>query len=825
MSIQPHFEIGKKKRKYYANKEFTDREEQRNEFINIVNNINLEKSKLNEYFVLFFYGVGGIGKSSLVKQLKIDLINKYPNASYSSVDFIDPPNRQASRALLELKKNIFEKKRFKLPHFDLAYSIYFKKRNPEYVFNEKNLPFEEEASIIGDILGAFDGLGIAGAVTGMISKAYKTLSKYGLKKEVKKDLTNLENCSTIEIENLLPAFFAYDVNNAIQKKKISSFVIFIDTYEALWSDNKTESNKYAKDSWIRELISHLPNILFVISGREKLRWEEIDPEWLKALNQYLLNNFTKNDADLYLKTCGVEGQEIRAKILAVSDGHPYHLDLSVDTYYELKNTNSTISQENFASNKRQVLDRFIRNLEKSEIETLKLLSIARYYNEEIFDLLIKFFETGYSLTQFEDFNRFSFIRVENERYFIHDLMRDSLKQILLVSLLNKTHNVLADYYDGKLSKKESFISQDEVIELFSEASYHRLLHLNKNDYQKWLSENRYHILKNLQLRGAANFLEEFLTDISSQIGIDSLGINLFIILVDMIHLKGNYQNAVYMIDSFLEDYDQEMIFSSDELLHLYIRKVHHQMFYLPVLPLIDDLLKVTEKVNVSFLPDRYNELLFMLGGNLGVLSGDLKFSLNWIKKSIKFSQDNNLQDFLCRSLRKYSDILRYYGKLKDANKICNWGLNIAKDNDYKRYEIYLLCSKAEIFREMKLYNKSINLYKEAKQSAKQQGIKGWIAHTHLGIAENLLRFNDIDLAINEYHSANDIYKKINQHWGQVQVNIGFTRCFLLKKNKKWENLALNALKHSDKMGYKKDSNLLKKMLKDKNAYNNKLLFL
>lgn len=335
--------------------------------------------KAVEYRAITYYGVGGVGKSSLLKQLRKDLVKKYPTASYSSVDFVDPAYRTISRALLELQRNIVCSRKINLPHFELAYSLYFKKKNPDFVFKEKELPFKDESSLMGDILGALDGMGIAGAVTGGVSVVYKLFSKYGLEKEIRKDLTELEEYSAIEIEERLPAFFSYDLKRIFKKKEISAFIIFIDTYEALWEEGKNEANLFSQDSWIRETIAHLPGILFVISGRDKLRWSSLDPDWEKYISQYLIENLSKQDSSIFLKNCGIEDEQLREKIVAASDGYPYHLNLCVDTYYELKNQGVEITLEKFASSKRQVLDRFLRNLETSEIETLKILSIPRFF--------------------------------------------------------------------------------------------------------------------------------------------------------------------------------------------------------------------------------------------------------------------------------------------------------------------------------------------------------------------------------------------------------------------------------------------------------------
>jgi GTPase SAR1 family protein len=424
MPISPRFHLGKQRRPCYPDKEFTNRDSQRSSFQTVVGELANVPEKGAKFKVITYYGVGGVGKSSLLKQLRKDLLKQSSKAAYSSVDFADPSLRVVSRALLELQRNITCNERLSLPHFELAYSLYFKKRNPDFVFKERELPFKEESSLIGDLLGTLDGIGIAGAVTGGVSIAYKLFSKYGLEKELKNELVELEEYSAIEIEERLPAFFSYDLKRIIKQKEVPVFVAFFDTYEALWEEGKTDANLFSQDSWVRELVAHLPGVLFVFSGRDKLRWSTIDSDWENHLDQYLIDNLSEQDANIFLLNCGVEDEILRGKIISASSGHPYHLNLSVDTYYELKNQGLEVTLEKFASSKRQVLDRFLRNLETSEIETLKILCVSRFFNKNLFEVMISNFRTGYPITKFDDFNRFCFINYENGKYFIHDLMRN-----------------------------------------------------------------------------------------------------------------------------------------------------------------------------------------------------------------------------------------------------------------------------------------------------------------------------------------------------------------------------------------------------------------
>ena len=72
----------------------------------------------------------------------------------------------------------------------------------------------------------------------------------------------------LEIEETLPYFWAQDLENYL-KNTSESAVFFIDTYEALWENHRSEGN--SRDEWIREELIRCPpkNSLWVICGREK----------------------------------------------------------------------------------------------------------------------------------------------------------------------------------------------------------------------------------------------------------------------------------------------------------------------------------------------------------------------------------------------------------------------------------------------------------------------------------------------------------------------------------------------------------------------------
>jgi hypothetical protein len=61
---------------------------------------------------------------------------------------------------------------------------------------------------------------------------------------------------------------------------------------------------------------------------------------------------------------------------------------------------------------------------------LKVLSVARVWDRELFESLIEEFNTGYSATALPELRRFSFVQEEQipSTWTIHPLMREALEE-------------------------------------------------------------------------------------------------------------------------------------------------------------------------------------------------------------------------------------------------------------------------------------------------------------------------------------------------------------------------------------------------------------
>jgi hypothetical protein len=772
--MKPKFSLTAKKRKFVASKEFTDREEPRDLFNDAVNEL-FRTGKVRENRVIVYYGVGGIGKTSLQKQLKTELQDKYPNAVYSSLDFKDDNLHRCSRALLEMSKNMKSVEKVKFPHFEIAYAIYFMKRNPDITFNKKSLPFEDEIGIFSTIASLVDGAGILGVTSNILSKLYDSAKWFGLDPDVKDSYLKLEELTALEIEERLPAYFCYDLNYHLAKYKTKNSVIFLDTYEAFVKDALNNNSYYEKTAWIRDIVDELDNTLFVICSREMVKWGEYDKRWDDILDHHIIGNLNEKYTTSFLNQCGIEDEQIVDIIFKSSEGHPYYLDLSVDTFVSIKNNDEEPTIYKFGKTKKEILDRFLKYLTEQEKEALKVMCVPRSYDKDLFIDLLKYFNTGYSPSKFNEFNNFSFVTKDNYIYTIHLLMRESMYEYTDSDYRDDIHLYLMNKYNQKIMHRDQV--EDKIL-YFKEYLYHVQKAFKGEELGNYLVKNSLSLLKQFQMYGEANYLLSTLRAVLKDVNIKHMHISLIEIMVDIIHLNGNYEEAVELIRDYLTQFSETEILATPTLVKLYIRKAHHEMFFKPVKAIIDDLKTFESKIiNPEIMPSEYNELLFMIGGNLGVLyGGDLKLCRKYLVKSIRFSQKHNLVDYYVRSVRKYADILRVKGHFKWAQQLVTEGIQLCKHQRYERYGLYLQCTLADILRVNKRFEEAEKLYHTVLNKAKLLKIRGWWAHAYLGGAELEYDRGKYEKALIDYEFALQMYLKIGQKWGIAQAKLGILKC-------------------------------------------------
>ena len=462
---------------------FVDRKEFIEAFENAFWNIDQKN-----YSILVYYGVAGIGKTSLRKELPT-LIEKHNESDWhtrviwTSIDFATEQYRQPYKFLEVLSSQLRQKYGIKFNSFDIALAAYLKKINPHNPLVKENY---SEDSIVRDVLDICDEFVPVNLITNVYNLA-KSLperyQKWTLKR--KEDFSKLPELEPTEIYEQLPIYLAHDLADHLQNTSESA-VIFIDTYEALWEKERDKGSFNSRDEWLRKLIENIQkSCLWVICGKESLRWEEVDEDWKNYLDQRKIGKLPEKDALDLLKQCGITEEDIQKVLIESSEGVPYYLELSIDIYRKIKQKKQP-TPENFAKIPEGIFSRFVKYLDREEKETLKVLSVPRYWNRELFKKLVKKFNTGYPETSFSKLHSFSFMEIDDKgKCSMHQLMRKSLQDCQDPDLKKEVHNFMLDFYSNQLKDLDiKAITPEHEIALI-EAFYHAKELLEADELCEW----------------------------------------------------------------------------------------------------------------------------------------------------------------------------------------------------------------------------------------------------------------------------------------------------------------------------------------------------
>ena len=276
----------------------------------------------------------------------------------------------------------------------------------------------------------------------------------------------------------------------------------------------------------------------------------------------------------------------------------------------------------------------------------------------------------------------------------------------------------------------------------------------------------------LQRSGERKLVADILEELRKLKGVNSFNRDLFETYVDIVHLGGGYKKAVKLYEDYLSGFSPEELFTDTSLLHYNIRRIHHSMFFAPVKDLINEAIGVFQKMDSEKTPKDYNEILFLIGGNLGVLSGDFDFAGQWLNRAETFAHQIGDKDFQSRAARKKADLLCVKGKYKEAIELINKFIKI-DEPPKTRYQIYLIGSLAETYRQMKEYDKAGYVYRRLLDITQTKGLVGWQCHACLGLAYLLTNSDSCNTGETEKYlqSARLIYTNAEQAWGIINSHI------------------------------------------------------
>lgn len=712
----------------------------------------LEVQQQEDYKVLCFYGVGGAGKSSLRREM-VNRLTRREDIAVGIVDFETKAHQQPENALIHLRKSIMSSKKINFSFFDIVYALYMSKAYAHLPLKESITPLLDEGDLLVELINTIEdvpGLGLVPKVYNLFRKSSSFIHKY-LTKAKMDYLSQLSALDASELLTYLPDVLLEDLV-AHQTKNSCRLVIFLDTYEALWEDKRMKGYQSVVDSWIRDMIQGHPGLLWVITGRERLRWAETDPNWDFVCSQRPLDSLTEAESKTILIRSAVTDEEIQNAIIKQSYGHAYTLRLAVNLHQEIIRTR-TPNVQDFVDwrTPESLIERLLKYLTPYEIQTLELLAIARSWDEALFEAIVQAFQTGYPLFQRDELLRFSFI-YHNEltnRWEMHALMRESLRHHQSVHMIREGHLFLFGYYANQLSRHTFTGTLRDAYNWLEEAFFHGLQQVEHgwrtlDSLSEWFRLEDAKFFNSGKWELTIPLFKQFISYLESLETTEAQSLR-GILVYDLAYIyfkEGNYTDAEIMFDTSLDIhltlYGEENRFTAKSyyglgtLYHNMGRMAEAEPLYHKALALREQVLG-GDHIGVA-----------MSANNLATLYQDMKLhhlALPLYERAIRISllpenyNPRKLADYKINLVYFYHDVEQY----ETALTICKEALSLRENSlsplhrDMAQVFLYygnILLRRSELRLAEEYYNKAVHILEELNHEFSDEMAK---LHHNLGV--------------------------------------------------------------------------------------------
>lgn len=445
-------------------KQFTDRVEARElfwkEYQKLSTEINEGKTGTDPTQtnpkLINYYGIGGMGKTTLINQL-IKELSKNDKENLSI--FIDAEDFNNTLDVLYSIRNILnENYKIKFNKFDLALIIYLKKvgKSQESPEIKDILNSNPIAKLIGDTISNVSIPML------LIKNGLDKLISIGMSQRYKKFV------QSIEIEQLpnnilenLPQYLADDINEYL-KGKNKKIIFFFDTFEKLDESTIGSTATLNKTKWLYNIrntgiINEIKNSIFVIGSREKINE-------IPGIKYFKLDKFDEKYSYEYLNNAGIEDMEICKEIYnKYTNGMPLMLSTCVDSY----NIEShELFVQNISDSSQGIIERLIGSLDLDSQALVYFLSCVKKWNDKfIIQNASKCLE-NFSSYRYESIKKLSFITKDLQGNYTFD---KTIRMILhsennefvnnMKYIIQKTNKFLIDYYKETLENSNSTITE------------------------------------------------------------------------------------------------------------------------------------------------------------------------------------------------------------------------------------------------------------------------------------------------------------------------------------------------------------------------------
>jgi tetratricopeptide (TPR) repeat protein len=428
--------------------------------------------------VLTFYGVGGIGKTTLINKLRDNLRHaKIPHARFD-LQTVRDPTQAYREALLQMRCDLESQFRISFPRFDLCLEVILAREGGEPPPLVRINPILQNAFRFITSIFQAPREGLGGLIDAIIRR-FPKLEASVRKVFNTKDVIHLRALALRDDQQLYEELirrFAEDLKENLPARagKACRGVLFLDTYEALWSGREIHTAQgRLLDEWVRHLAEYClgSGVLLVISGRDRLMWDEDNPDWRGWLDQHLLGGLSARDAQAFLSKCGVgpppdePTTPLQQAIIECCDTepgpvvscHPLYLALCAEIVLNTRQNEGVDPKPDVFRGipsqqvTRELANRFLKSLHNRAMELwVTELSLTPRFDETAALTLDTERQHQNGRAGWELLTRFSFVEALPDGFYrLHKTMAEVLRQRIPPNQASAIHEWFHGYWSGR----------------------------------------------------------------------------------------------------------------------------------------------------------------------------------------------------------------------------------------------------------------------------------------------------------------------------------------------------------------------------------------
>jgi tetratricopeptide (TPR) repeat protein len=469
---------------------FTDRADQQKLLATILAPAaEAEAEAVSTGFLTVFYGVGGVGKTTLCRRVMASCAEEHPEVDLVMLN-LDFNKWTASTGFAQFLAALVPELRGKglsCPLTEGLLLMYSRAGGSAQVAPGSDALWSGAVSVLDEAAGA---AGIPGI--GLVIKGAQWLKDRKQQADTAARLRKLHlwpeedggKVDLLDLQEKLPKALYEDLKAwAIPGRNLR---LLLDGFERIQGrERRRDCQMHLQNvaGYIAASADHAmkTRVRVVVFGRDKLRWDELydDPGWNEFWTQHLLEGLGETDAKEFLEkhASWLEAQGERDPAAAIrrhlqtileaadervgSDRliHPYSLDLAVDIVSRAARGGR---EPDLGKTPGELQDRFFRYLSERERHLLKILALAQDFDTPLFDALVRDQRVaGYAIGTFRVsvVEGRSFVAEGNDgSYRFHRQMEAALQDLWMKSKADKEEGRevvgwLLDHLESRIGEK------------------------------------------------------------------------------------------------------------------------------------------------------------------------------------------------------------------------------------------------------------------------------------------------------------------------------------------------------------------------------------